>query len=93
MTSDGNPTDEGGCYAPVPPDTRTYQELGNVTVDGETFAVRRSDDGSNHYDWISGPNDGYGFSEFSSPEPRSQERHIASIRDFLAGIDPETGYL
>lgn len=94
MESDRNPTDEGWFYAPAPPDMRTYRELGNFTVDGETFAVRRSDgDGSTHYDWISGPNDGYGFSTFGSPEPLSHEQRLASIRDFLAGIDPATGYL
>lgn len=94
MESDRNPTDQGGFYAPAPQDTCTYTNLGNVTVDGETFAVRRrDDDGSTHYDWISGPNDGYGFSESGGPELRRPEWHVASIRDFLAGIDPATGYL
>lgn len=96
MESDRNPTDEGGFYAPTSalPDTHSYTDLGDVTVDGETFAVRRrDDDGSTHYDWISGPNDGYGFSTFGSPEPLSHDQRLASIRDFLAGVDPATGYL
>jgi hypothetical protein len=94
MESGCNATAEGGFYAPAPPDTHIYRDLGNFTVDSETFAVRRrADDGSTHYDWISGPNDGYGFSEFGSPEPLSREQHSASIRDFLAGIDPATGFL
>lgn len=94
MASEHDPTDEGWVYVPssAAPDTDTYTGLGNVTVDGETFAVRRRDsDGSHHYDWISGPNDGYGFSV--SGGPVGQERHVATIRDFLAGIDPATGYL
>jgi hypothetical protein len=63
-------------------------------VDGETFAVRTSpDDGAIHYDWVSGPNDGYGFSTSGGIEPLSRERHLDRIRDFLAGIDPATGYL
>lgn len=93
MGSDRNPADEG-AYAPAPLDTRTYQSLGDVTVDGETFAVRSSlDDGAIHYDWVSGPNDGYGFSTFGSAHPITYERHLVTIRDFLAGIDPATGYL
>lgn len=95
MESDRDPTDEGWVYVPASiPDTRTYTDLGNFTVDRETFAVRRrDDDGSTHYDWISGPNDGYGFSSFGGSGPISHERHLAVIRDFLAGIDPATGYL
>ncbi len=96
MERDRDPTDEDWVYVPASalPDTRTYTDLGNFTVDGETFAVRRrDDDGSTHYDWISGPNDGYGFSTFGGPGPISHERHVAAIRDFLAGIDPATGYL
>lgn len=97
MENDRNPMDEGVFYAPAPPDTRSYTALGNFTVDGETFTVRqRDDDGSAHYDWITGPNDGYGFSAFSlgsGSNEISYEQHVASIRDFLAGIDPATGYL
>lgn len=38
MESDRNPIDEGWAYAPAPQDTRTYTELGNFTVDGETLS-------------------------------------------------------
>nr|WP_274637367.1 hypothetical protein [Microbacterium bovistercoris] len=96
MDEDGDSADGGWVYAPISasPDTHTYTDLGSLTVEGETFAVRRrDDDGSSHYDWISGPNEGYGFSVFSGPGPLSRERHVAAIRDFLAGIDPATGYL
>jgi len=81
-------------WSPLPPDTHRYVELGALVVDGETFAVRRRDDGSIHYDWISGPNDGYGFSVLGATgTERGNEYHVAHIRDFLAGIDPATGYL
>jgi hypothetical protein len=86
---------EGVVYVPLSalPDTHEYTELGNFTVDGETFTIRRrDDDGSLHYDWISGPNDGYGFSVFCGVGPIGRERHSADIREFLSAIDPETGY-
>jgi len=96
MEDDGDVTAEGVVYVPTSamPETWTYTDLGNFIVDGETFAVRRrDDDGSNHYDWVSGPNAGYGFSVSGGFEPLSRERHLAAIRGFLASIDPETGYL
>jgi hypothetical protein len=96
MESDPHRTDEGWVYVPASalPDTNTYTDLGNFTVDDETFAVRRrDDDGSLHNDWISGPNDGYGFSVFCGVGPLSRERHSADIREFLSAVDPATGYL
>lgn len=89
------PTDEGWRYIPLPPDADPMMNLGELTVDGEAFVVRRRvvDDSSIHYDWVSGPNDGYGFSVFGSFEPVAHERHVAAIRGFLSGIDPSTGYL
>jgi hypothetical protein len=93
MDSDPTPTEPDGFYVPSPPETEAYTELGDFTVDGETFQVRRRDsDGSIHYDWISGPNEGYGFSSFGGLGPVSHEYHDASIRDFLSAIDPATGY-
>lgn len=91
---ESDPSDEGWVYVPAPPDTESYTDLGTFTVEDETFAVRRRDnDGSVHYDWISGPNSGYGFSVFGGPRPIAREKHEADLRDFLAAIDPETGYL
>ncbi len=57
----------GWRYAPLPPNEqaaieRASVDHGTVTVDGETFAVRESPDGSVHYGWLTGPNEGYGFS-------------------------------
>ncbi len=85
---------DGWARVPAAPDRDAYTDLGNVVVDGETFAGRRrDDDGSTHYDWISGPDDGYGFSSSGGSGPIGPERHVAVIGDFLAGIDPATGYL
>ena len=96
MANDSDSTDETGVYVPssAMPDPDVYTDLGPVIVDGETFGVRRRDsDGSHHYDWISGPNDGYGFSVSGGGAPVGEEWHTRAIRGFLAGIDPATGYL
>jgi hypothetical protein len=63
-----------------------------LDVDGERFAVRRAGDGGTAYDWLSGPNKGYGFGSSGTPD-RSMEGHLRSIRAFLAMIDPNTGYI
>ena len=63
-----------------------------LEVDGELFDLRSDEQGGTHYTWLSGPNEGYGFS--SSPTPRqSLEGHRENIRTFLAQIDPTTGYI
>ncbi len=96
MTGERDPLGEDWVYVSTSalPDPATYADLGIVAVDGETFAVRERDtDGSVHYAWISGPNADYGFSTSGNSGQMSQERHEAAIRDFLHGIDPETGYL
>lgn len=66
--------------------------LFTIDVDGETFAVRRSTYGGTHYDWLSGPNEGYGFGSGESPE-RDRSAHEQEIRIFLSMIDPEAGYI
>jgi hypothetical protein len=73
----------GGSPGPV---------LFTLDVDGEWFAVRRAGDGGTGYDWLSGPNEGYGFGS-SGPPNRPAEEHRDSIRVFLAMIDPDTGYI
>jgi hypothetical protein len=65
--------------------------LFTLDVDGERFAIRRAGDGT-AYDWLSGPNQGYGFASGGTPN-RSVEEHQESIRVFLAMIDPNTGYI
>jgi hypothetical protein len=66
--------------------------LFTLDVDGELFAVRLAGDGGTAYDWLSGPNKGYGFGTSGTPN-RSVEEHRESIRAFLAMIDPTTGYI
>ena len=63
-----------------------------IDVDGERFAAYQYADGGWNYDWLTGPNDGYGFAR-SGPPITSMEEHRQSLRDFLRGIDPATGYL
>ena len=65
--------------------------LFTLVVDGERFAIRRTGDGT-AYDWLSGPNKGYGFASGGTPN-RSVEEHRESIRVFLSMIDPNTGYI
>jgi hypothetical protein len=66
--------------------------LFTLDVDGERFAVRQAGDSGTVYDWLSGPNQGYGFGSSGIPD-RSVEEHQESIRGFLAMIDPNTGYI
>ena len=66
--------------------------LFTLNVDRERFAIRQAGDGGTNYDWLSGPNKGYGFASSGTPN-RSVEEHQKSIRVFLAMIDPNTGYI
>lgn len=89
-------SDEGGRTA-VPgvyrgPEGRPGPVLLRLEVDGELFAVREGAGGGSVYDWLSGPNEGYGFGS-SGPATRSVPEHRESIRTFLAQIDPATGYI
>lgn len=77
-----------GIY--VPTDADRGRLLYTLEVDGETFAVHSRGSGFD-YDWISGPNKGYGFG--SSGGTDSREAHEESIRAFLGMIDPATGYI
>jgi hypothetical protein len=64
-----------------------------LVVDGERFAVRRGWGGGGvAYDWLSGPNPGYGFGS-SGAIDRPADEHRESIRTFLAMIDPATGFI
>lgn len=66
-----------------------------LEVDGERFRVRVGPLdhhwASTHYDWLSGPVAGYGFS-VGGPVADDDE-HARRIREFLAEIDPSTGHL
>jgi hypothetical protein len=91
------PGGDEGSRAAVPgayhgPEGRSGPVLLTLDVDGELFAVREGGGGGTAYDWLSGPNDGYGFGSSGSPTP-SVEEHREAIRTFLAQIDPTTGYI
>ena len=76
---------------PTPP--RTVDETWDrLEVDGETFAVRYDGRGQSEYEWLSGPHP-YGFSLSGPHEHPTVHEHLRNIRAFLAGIDPDTGYL
>lgn len=63
-------------------------------VDGETFIVTERERSQYQFDWVSGPNPDYGFITSIYPHGEmTDEQVVASIHDFLAEIDPETGYL
>lgn len=64
----------------------------STEVDGELFAVRLAAGGGTAYEWLSGPNEGYGFVS-SGPPDQSREEHRKHIRAFLSMIDPRTGYI
>ena len=81
---DGSPSGDGDGSPAVPAEYRGIEGrpgpvLFTLDVEGERFAIREAGDGGTAYDWLSGPNEGYGFGE--------------SIRVFLAMIDPNTGYI
>lgn len=86
-------------WSPLPkpqPDESTVGPPVRVTVDGEVFEVKASpgQPGAYHYEWTSGPNSGYGFtSSRSDGQPSTKEEHEGAIRNFLAQVDPKTGYI
>ncbi|GID91103.1 hypothetical protein ACFQFC_38170 [Amorphoplanes digitatis] len=63
-----------------------------LEVDGEAFALSPNEFGGTDYAWLSGPNTGYGFGVSPTPD-LSADEHVENIRDFLAHVDPTTGYL
>jgi hypothetical protein len=78
---------------PDPDNIRTFA----LEVDGEQFAVRLVVDPATGYTdtgytWLSGPNQRYGFATGGPPKP-SREEHRERIREFLAMVDPTTGYI
>jgi hypothetical protein len=83
-------------YRPFPDDEAQREPATRVEVDGELFDVvaHRDRPGQYHFAWVSGPNSGYGFSSGTSDGREMSDADIvASIRNFLAQVDPETGYL
>ena len=57
------------------------------------------------FDWVSGPNPGYGFSSgvtvafsraggpVADVPPMDEQALVAQVKQFLQQIDPETGYI
>ncbi len=68
--------------------------LFTLDVDGERFAISRAAwrQAGTSYEWLSGPNKGYGFGSSGKPVGPVEE-HREHIRAFLAVIDPDTGYM
>lgn len=65
-----------------------------LVVDGERFDVRERSGrpGQYDFDWVSGPNPGYGFtSATSNGQPQTAVELEDAIRNFLAQVDPEAG--
>jgi hypothetical protein len=94
---DSDPDGDGDGQPAVPgvylgAEGRPGPVLFTLGVAGELFAVRRAGDGGTAYDWLTGPNEGYGFGS-SATLGRSVDEHRESIRAFLAMIDPTTGYI
>jgi hypothetical protein len=66
-----------------------------ASIDGEMWTVRQgAKPGLYFFEWVSGPNKKYGFtSQSSDGRAMSTDSMNQAIREFLAEIDPETGYL
>jgi hypothetical protein len=66
-----------------------------LELDDEVFEVTTRLDLPGQVDlvWLTGPNPGYGFSSRRSSGVASDDELCTMIREFLANIDGETGYL
>ena len=65
-----------------------------LVVDGEEFAVTRRQAGVYDYDWVNHRHGGYGFSSATSDRSEvAGSDHVEAVRDFLAAVDPETGFI
>ncbi len=80
---------EPGVYAQTDADATAAVLL--LDVGGEVFEVRADGRGGTEYVWSSGPNPGYGFGLSPTPD-MSLDEHRGNVRNFLAEIDPATGY-
>ena len=83
-------------YDPDEPEPEVeHGEPYETVVDGETWVVRHrtNDPGTYDFDWVSGPNEGYGFALYSPDRSEKTTGELdEEIRRFLSEIDPETGY-
>lgn len=78
----------------IAPEPEIEPDVPSITleVDGETFSIRSDGRGGTDYIWLSGPNPGYGFG-VSPTHDLPLVEHVENVREFLADIDPDTGYL
>ncbi len=83
-------------YRPLSGGEQQWGPPTRVEVDGEVFDVATGRDrpGQYHVTWISGPHPGYGFSSGTSNGRSMSSVDVEeSIRNFLAQVDPSTGYI
>jgi hypothetical protein len=88
-------TEPGPGLAPEHLGPRYTDDPVVMTVDGQDFRVRRraGEPGTYDFDWLSGPHD-YGFTVSRSGDWAMTRPEMAeAARDFLAQIDPATGYI
>lgn len=65
-----------------------------LVVDGEELRVTRRSAGVYGYDWLNHRLGGYGFGSATSDRSGVRgEGHVAAVRDFLAAVDPRTGFI
>ena len=97
LVTPSKPTNNGGDWAAFPAVDPNAQAaagpvLFNLEIDEPLFAVRLAPGGGWHYDWLNGPNEGYGFAS-SGPPHRTRDEHRQQVRTFLSMVDPATGYI
>jgi hypothetical protein len=66
-----------------------------MTVDGQEFRIRAraEEPGSYDFDWLTGPHEyGFGISRSDGSDMSLPEMEDA-VREFLAQLDPATGYI
>lgn len=68
--------------------SRRSPVLLTVDVDGERFAIRRSDDGGTDYEWLTGTDQGWATSD--SPD-RPYDAHVADLRESLRDLSARGG--
>ncbi len=88
-------TEPGPGLVPEHLRTRYADDRVTMTVDGQEFGIRtRADEPATYdFDWLNGPHD-YGFAlSGAAGRAMSVPEMEEAIRDFLAEIDPATGYL
>lgn len=81
-----------GEWGVAPPEKKL--DVITMTVDGEVFRVWTPEQNPHqrNFDWLTGPNEDYGFA-VGGPGAWTRPELKQEIRDFLAMVDPKTGYI